>query len=386
MRSAVALFAAFTLLLAGCASVEDTTPDPTPLADFEAEANLEKRWSVSTGGAFNRRWIQLQPAIRDDVLYTVNVSGEVKAHNRDTGKRLWRSPMGQFVSSGVGVDDEHVYIGTQDGMLIALDRTDGERVWDRSMRGELLAPPAADEGVVIVRTVDGRVTALAPEDGERAWSFSSSVPELSLRGASQPVIIEGGVLVGLDNGRVRAVESRSGESFWETQVAEPEGRTPIDRMVDIDGRLGVGREMIYAAAYQGRVVQIEPRQGLVGWSREISSYVGLSLDERRVFVTDERGTVRALDKRDGSEQWQQEQLAWRGVSAPIPVPDTDWLVVSDRENHVHLLHREDGRIIARGRMEGRWGILSDPLVDDDGRIYIQGQGATVTAFDPVPRD
>lgn len=372
--------------LAGCAGVKDTRPPPTELQDYDREADLQRVWSGSTGGAFNRRWIRLTPVVDGDVLYTLNVSGELKAWDRERGRRLWRSHADAFVSAGVGLDDRHAYVGTQDGQLIAFARADGERVWERSMGGELLAAPAAGDGLVVVRTVDGRVTALDPDDGGRIWSYSYSVPSLSLRGGSAPVIVDGGVLVGLDNGRLVALEARSGEPFWETRVAQPEGRTPIDRMVDIDGELGVGRQLIYAAAYQGRVVQIDPRRGDIGWSREISSYVGLSVDDTQLYVTDDSGHVRALDKRNGAELWHQEQLAWRGVSVPVPVPGTDWLVVSDRENHVHLLARDDGRIVARARIDGRWGILSDPVVDADGRIYIQGQGATITVFRPEPRD
>ena len=386
MRHGLTLLCAVVLLAAGCAGVEDTTPPPTDLERFDAEADLVERWSGSTGGAFNRRWVRLAPVVEGDRLYTLNVSGELKAWNRERGRRIWRSHAGTVVSAGVGLDEDHAYIGTQDGRLIAYARDDGERAWERNMRGELLAQPAAARGMVVVRTVDGRVTALDPQDGSRLWSYSTSVPELSLRGASPPVIVEGGVLVGLDNGRVVALDERSGEVIWESRVAEPEGRTPIDRMVDIDGTIGIGREFIYAAAFQGRIVQIEPGRGEIGWSRSMSSYAGLRIDDRRIYVTDEAGRVHALDKRDGSVVWEQERLAWRGVSAPVPVPGTDWLVVSDHENYVHLLARDDGRIVGRARIEGRWGIRSDPVAAEDGWIYIQGQGATITAFEPVARD
>lgn len=386
MRDRSILLCTVVLLMAGCAGVEDTRPPPTELQSFEAEARLVERWSGITGGAFNRRWIRLAPAVDGEFVYTLSVSGEVRAWDRKRGRRVWSSHAGKEASAGLGLDAGQVYAGTQDGTLIAFSREDGERAWERGMGGELLARPGARDGLVVVRTVDGRVTALEPEDGSRRWNFSFSVPELSLRGASPPVVVDGGVVVGLDDGRVVALDGRSGEPFWTTRVAEPEGRTPIERMVDIDGTIGMGRELIYAVAYQGRLVQIDPGRGRIGWSRTLSSYVGLNVDGQRIYVTDDAGHVHALDPRDGSSLWQQEDLAWRGVSAPVPVPGTDWLVVSDRENHVHLLARDDGRIVARARIAGRWGILSDPVVGPDGWIYIQGQGSTITAFEPVARD
>lgn len=377
---------ALALLLGGCAGVEDTTPPPAELQSFDEEARLTEKWSGSTGDAFNRRWIRLSPVVDGEYLYTLNVAGQLTAWDRERGRREWRSEAGDWVSAGVGIDDEHLYVGTQDGKLIAFSRADGERVWDRSMGGELLAQPGAEGGLVVVRTVDGRVTALDARDGSRRWSFSSTVPALSLRGASPPVVVDGGVVVGLDNGRVVALEARTGEPFWEVTVTERSGPTPIERMVDIDGHIGIGRQLLYAAAYQGRIVQIDPQRGDIGWTRDLSSYTGLKADAERLYVSDEAGHVYALSKRDGAILWEQDELAWRGLSVPVPVPDTDWLVVSDRENFVHLLSRDDGRIVARARVDGRWGILSDPVVAEDGWIYIQGQGADVTAFEPRARN
>lgn len=387
IRRVLGLLPLLTVLFAvGCSSVKDTRPDPTPLEDFEVEAELDVLWSEHVGGAFTKRWTSLRPAVADERVFTVNRSGEVTAWERDKGRKIWRNNAEEFVSAGIGLDAEHVYVGTQGGRIIAFARDGGERVWDRAMEGELLAAPATGEGIVVVRTVDGRVTALDPSDGSREWRFSTSVPELTLRGVGRPVIVDGGVLVGLDDGRVVALEAGSGETFWESTVAESEGRSPIERMVDVDGAMGVGRRMIYAGAYQGRVVEIDPGRGRINWSRDISSYAGLNVDADRVYVTDEQDRVRALAQSDGDELWRQDALAWRGLSAPVPVPDTDWVVVTDRQSFVHLLDREDGTIVARARVDGRWPILADPVVDGEGRIYIQSQGARITVYETRSRD
>lgn len=387
IRRVLGLLPLLTVLVAvGCSSVKDTRPDPTPLEDFEAEAQLDVLWSEHVGGAFTKRWTSLSPAVADERVFTVNRSGEVTAWEREKGREIWRNNADEFVSAGIGLDAEHVYVGTQGGRVIAFARDGGERVWDRAMEGELLAAPATGEGIVVVRTVDGRVTALDPSDGSREWRFSTSVPELTLRGVGRPVIVDGGVLVGLDDGRVVALEAGTGETFWESTVAESEGRSPIERMVDVDGAIGAGRRMIYAGAYQGRVVEIDPGGGRINWSRDISSYAGLDVDADRVYVTDEQDRVRALAQNDGDELWRQDALAWRGLSAPVPVPGTDWLAVTDRQSFVHLLDREDGAIVARARVDGRWPILADPVVDGDGRIYIQSQGARITVYEPRSRD
>jgi len=386
MRNRFLCLCLLVLLVAGCSGVEDTSPEPTPLADYEREARLDELWIGSTGDAFNQKWTRLFPVAAEDALYTVNIAGQVTAWERDSGRKKWRSETGQWVSAGVGLGPDNVYVGTPDGKMVAFRRSDGERLWSHSVGGELVAAPAAGRDVVVARTVDGRVTAVEPGSGERRWTFSYTVPSLSLRGAGTPLVVPGGVIVGLDDGRVVALNGETGEMVWETRISEPEGPTPIERMVDIDGTLGVGRNRLYASAFQGRLVEIDPSQGRIGWSRTIPSYVGANADGERLYVTDQDGRVHALDQTSGRSAWTQEALAYRGVSAPVPVPGTDWLAVTDRENYVHLLARDDGRVVARTRIPGRWGILSDPAVDPDGNIFVQGRGARIIAFEPRALD
>lgn len=368
------------LITVGCARVKDTTPPPTPLESFQAEVRLSESWSAGTGNAFNKHWVQLDPLISGDRIFTANVGGQVTAFDLGSGSRLWRAEAGAWLSAGIGGDDGQVYAGTQEGELVAWSMDDGGERWRRHMRGELLATPMARDGRLIVRTADGRVVSLHPRDGARRWSHSHSVPPLSLRGGGRPVIVAGGVLVGQSNGRVVALADDDGNALWEVAVGDPAGRTPIERMIDIDGLLGIGHGSVFAASYQGEIARIDPARGQIRWSREMSSYRGMTVDSDRVYVTDAAGHVHALSPDDGSTHWRQERLAWRGLTAPIPVPDTPWLVLADMEGYIHLLARSDGRIVGRYRT-GRWGIMAEPVVDDEGRIFVQTRGARLYAFE-----
>ncbi len=374
MRAARAACGMLLLLLAGCSSVEDTAVPPAELPDYERAARLEIVWRRNVGSAFNEKWIRIGPAVRGDVAYAANVDGVVGAFAIADGESLWRVQLETRLSAGVGVDEDRVYVGSAEGEVIALDRGgDGER-WRHAAGGELLAPPVAQDGLVVVRTVDGRVIALSAVDGAVRWSHSSDVPSLSLRGNSRPLIVPGGVLVGLDNGRVIALSAGSGEPIWETEVAPPEGRSPIERMVDIDGSIDLGRNVIYAATYQGQVAEIEPQRGRIQWSREMSSYFGLRFDTERLYVTNADGHVVAMRPGSGTVLWRQEKLHHRRLTAPIPVPETPWLALGDFEGYVHLLSRGDGRIVARIGVGG-FGVLADPVPAGDGRLLVQTQGA-----------
>jgi len=377
MRRAALLL--LLLALGGCSFTQDTAAPPNELTSYEQGAVLQEAWSGVTGDAFNRRWVRMVPYAAGDRLYTADVAGQVSAWRPGNGDLRWRTDVGDWLSAGVGGGDGAVYVGTSKGTVIALSAKDGSERWRQDVKGELLAPPATGEGMVVVRTVDGRIVALDPKDGSRLWTYSADVPSLTLRGNGKPIVVPGGVLAGLDNGKVIALSDKGGRPLWEATVAPPQGRSPIDRMVDIDGALGVGRGVLYAATYQGRIAQIEPNQGQIQWSRDMSSYAGLDVDGQRVYVTDADSNVRALDPDSGATLWRQDKLAHRRLTAPIVIPGTNFLVVGDYDGYVHVLSRADGRIVARRRVDG-FGILADPVPLSDGRFAVQTQGAHVVVL------
>ena len=379
----VLLLPALCLLLAACSVTEDTAAPPTELTGYERGARLDRVWSAGTGNAFNRHWVRMSPVKLGDTLYAANVGGQVNAWDVSSGRRHWRAEVGTWLSAGVGATEQYVYVGSTEGTVIALDAGDGTEAWRADVNGELLAPPAANEDLLVVRTVDGRVIAMDPADGTRRWSYSTDVPSLSLRGNGEPVLVPGGVLLGLDNGKVLALAAANGQRAWQATVAEPSGRSPVDRMVDVDGALGFGRSEVYAATYQGEVVRLEPQQGNVSWSREMSSYAGLKVDGERVYISNADSHVMALDPDSGNTLWRQDKLAHRRLTAPVPIPGTDFLAVADFDGYVHILTRADGRIVNRTRA-GDFGVLADPVPLGEGRFAVQTQGADLAVYDLRP--
>ncbi len=370
--------------LAGCSTTEDTAAPPSELPDFEAGARIATVWQGRTGSIFNERWIRLQPWRGEGVLVSANVGGQVTARDPDSGKRLWKRQLDDWISAGVAGDDDYAYVGARDGDVVAMDLTDGSEHWRRDVSGELLAQPAPADGYVVVRTVDGRIIALERDDGARRWTYNSDVPSLSLRGKSRPVPVPGGVLVGLDNGRLVALQGEVGRPIWESRIQEPTGDSPIARLVDIDGSIAAGRRAVYAVTYQGKLARIRPQEGEIAWSEEMSSYTGLRIDGQRLYLTEANSHVRAVSPSDGQTLWRQDKLAHRRLTAPVPIPGTDYLIVGDYNGYVHVITRADGRIVARHRPGDSFGILADAVAVDDGRVAIQTRGGELAVLSVRP--
>lgn len=374
-RAAILLFG--LLAIVGCASRSVREP-PSPLFDFLPRANIESVWTADVGSAAGRH-LNLRPALYDGVVYAADAKGQVSAYRADTGRRVWEVELSVPVSGAVGVGDGLVLIGTRRGALIALDATSGKEVWREAVSSEVLAPATASRGVVAVQTVDGKLAGLSVKDGKRLWLYDRAEPALSLRGTGAPVIVDDVVLSGFASGRLVGVQLRDGRVLWELPISQPRGRNEIERLVDVDGSPIVQGEMLYAVGYRGKLVAVNLRAGSVAWSRDISSYSNLALDDKNIYLTDDVGQVHAFDRRSGASGWRQDKLRGRGVSAPMYVDGR--LVVGDVEGYVHYLAPDDGSLLARYRVGG--GPVRAGVVDGD-MLYVSASD-TLAALRAVSR-
>lgn len=370
------------LLLGGCSWVagilggEDNSEPPVPLVELEDPLELEELWSERVGVGYDEYFINLLPVSAEGRLFVADHKGRVLALDSLTGKELWERKTGVHVSAGPGAGEGLVLLGTSNAEVLALNAEDGELRWKARVSSEVLAVPQIDLGRVIVQTVDGNVTALDAGSGEQLWIYDRSVPVLSLRGTSTPAVELGMVVAGFANGKLVALSAEKGFVGWESNVAIPQGRSELERIVDIDGDPVIVGTAVYVVTYQGRVAVVDLQNGNAGWTRDMSSYVGLGVDFSQVYATDADSNVWALSRSTGSTVWRVQDLAYRRLTAPQPF--NDYVAVGDYAGYVHLLSRYDGSIAGRVRVD-KEGIRARPLVVDD-ILYVYGNGGKLAAY------
>jgi outer membrane protein assembly factor BamB len=228
----------------------------------------------------------------------------------------------------------------------------------------------------VVRTIDGRFIGLDTESGERLWIYTYTVPALTLRGTAAPLLAQGVAITGLDTGKLLVLSLQDGTPVWEKRIAPPQGRTELERLVDIDAEPRVMDSVLYIVTYQGNVTAIDLRNGNTLWSRDFSSYSGLDVDTRQVYITDDNDTVWALDRRSGGTLWKQTALNRRTLSTPVV--NGNYVVVGDFEGYLHWLDTTDGRLVGRVRAD-KEGIAAAPVVRDN-ILYVLSNRGTLSAF------
>jgi outer membrane protein assembly factor BamB len=350
------LLTAAGLLASGCATVSDTldTLNPfsgsgvkmAPLPSITPSVEARRLWSASAGKAGDYVFV---PAVVDKAVFVAGRDGTIS--RLEEGKTVWKVDTGHVLSAGVGANSRLVVVGTPKGDVMAYSATDGKALWQAKVSSEVLAAPAIGDDGVAVRSGDNRVFLLDAGDGGRKWVYQRATPTLSIRGAGSPIFADRFVFVGFPGGRLVALSMQNGAPVWEGPVAMPKGTTELDRVADVVAPPVVDGGQICAVAFQGRVACFDLGQGgALVWSREISSTVGLALDGRYLFVTDDKGAVHALDRLSGSSLWKQDKLLNRRVSGPAV--HRGLVAVADGEGVVHFLSREDGSFAARLKTDG----------------------------------
>jgi outer membrane protein assembly factor BamB len=377
------LLAAVILLCApGCSWIgdylagADNAIPPAELLPVDHPITIRKLWDTRVGSGTEGAYIRLLPAIDEGRIYAASHDGVVMALDIVNGQPVWKTDTQLAITAGVGLGDGLVLVGTDKGQVLALAETDGTEVWRAQVSSEILATPRAAQNVVVVRSVDGRFTGFSAHNGERLWIYTATeLPALTLRGASAPLLAPGIVIAGLGSGKLLVLSLDKGKPLSQRPIATPHGRTDLERLVDVSEPKVAG-STLYAAAYQGNITAIDLHDGNTLWSRDISSYVGLDADANRVYITDDRDAVWALDHRQGGTLWKQEELTGRKLSTPTV--SEDYLIVGDFEGYLHWLDTENGRIVGRIQVDGK-GINAAPLARG-GIIYVLTAGGTLSAL------
>ncbi|MBS1154681.1 MAG: bamB [Proteobacteria bacterium] len=370
-RSLIA--ASVVVLLAGCGTTSNV-PKPSPLPAVQSKAAVQVSWRQSLGSVLDAR---LQPAVRADAIAALSGEKRLVLLDAQTGNERWQVALPSPAAGGVGLGDDLVVVGTLKGDILAYGREAKQR-WTARASSEVIAPPVIAGTLVLVRGGDGRLTAYAATDGTVKWVYSRQQPALQLRSFAAPVVVDDVVYYGQAGGRLAALSLKDGRVLWEAQVAQPRGVSEIERIADVVAAPVVQGNLVCAVAYQGRVACFNVQNGSLAWSREASSWSGLTMDAKAVYVTDDKGQLLAYERNSGRNLWRQGGLAARVVSGPAVIGRT--LVVGDYQGYAHFIDAEDGSFVAQQSTDGGAVVVTPQVVGErwlvqtqKGGLYLLGQ-------------
>jgi outer membrane protein assembly factor BamB len=362
-------------MLAGCSlfSSKETKNLPAPLVELKNPSlNPKVVWKYSVGKSGNAVFT---PALSGDSIYVADADGVLVRLNAATGKEIWRIKTGVDLTAGVGADGDVVVVGGVKGQILAYD-TNGKQLWKAQASSEVLSSPEAGSGMVVVRSVDNMITGFDAKTGARKWNVARTTPALTLRNAPGMVISGQNAYIAQPGGKLLALNLAGGLQRFEVVVGEPRGATELERVTDIAGAPVIYEKDVCAVSYQGRVACFDATTGAPHWSKATSSDKGVAVDQRFVFVSDDKGGVGAYSRENGANAWKNDKLSYRVLSTPVSYGRT--VAVGDYQGYIHFLSREDGAFIGRVATDGS-AINADPIIAGTNLIF-QTQSGTVTAL------
>lgn len=373
MRSLLAV--ACVSLIAGCGFWGGSDEvEPAALVNFEPQNSVSVRWSASVGSGPGSRFHQMVPSIDGDRIFAADSNGTVSAFDRNTGARAWTINLKEPIVGGVGAGFGQVMLTTRSGQVVSLNANDGKELWRHQLASEVTAQPQINRELVVLQQINGRVTALDRMTGEHRWSFDAQVPALTLRGSGIPLVAADVTFVGMANGRIAALDNTDGQMIWDQRVSLNEGRSDLERIVDINSRPTIVNNILYVVGYQGRLLAINPFNAQAIWAQNISSYRGLASGFGNIYVVDAQGHVHAYDAASGASVWSQTELTHRRLTSPAVLGTS--VVVGDREGYLHFLSQVNGGFVARHRVDSS-GLQGDLLVRDNILYVLSNAGRLV---------
>ena len=350
---------------------------PAELLDVVSETTINRNWRINVGNGQGDNYKKLTPVVDGGFVFAASDDGEIIAVNTINGDLMWQTEVENSITGGVGAGDGIVMIGTEAAELIVFNQSNGEEVWRASVSSEILSQPKTNGDIVVAQTVDGKLIALNREDGMQRWTYETTLPALTLRGTSSPILTsEGTVVAGFSNGILVSVAAEDGVYVWEERVAVPDGQYDIERVIDVDGELLVDGSRILAASYQGNLMAFDIASGQIVWGMEASSYHGMDQGFGNIYYSDDKSHLIALRNNSSDVVWQNEELQYRDLTAPKTI--SNYVAIADYEGYLHLISQIDGRIVGRTRIDND-GIRSN-LIDDDGKLIVYGNSGSLVSL------
>lgn len=351
-------------LLVGCSSnkVKEAKPNPLPKIQQQQSLNLVFSQSVSSTNAAEA--LRLQLDTDNGVIFAIDPDGQVSAYK---GKeRLWKSKITkQELTAGVEAAEGIVIIGNRKGQLFALDQMTGEQKWTAQLSGAILSLSLIQSGRVITIANDGTVFAHDAVTGQQVWAYKLPNVQFSLRGQPAPVALdERTVLVASANAYVYGLDVISGVPRFQRRVAISEGRSDIQRLIDIVGDPVVAGQYLVTTSFQGQVTVTDLATQRVVWSEDASSTNRPEVAEDKVFISTVDGKLNAYNLATGELVWQNEELLNRQLSNPVVLGQN--LVVGDLDGVLHLIDPASGKLVGRAKTSGE--VQSLRVIND--QLYV----------------
>ena len=384
MQSAIKLILIFSfILLTSCFfgpvkelkfQIEDSFEDEidnekiTQLVEIANEINYEIIWEQNVGESISKNF---KIAHCKNLIFSGEKNGYIHTINAIDGKILWKKNIGQTIIAGTACDNKNFYFVTADGFVWAVDHF-GQNSW-KTFIGQIFSVPMVQEESIFLKTSGNTFYSLNALNGKLNWMYQAQVPPLTIKSWGEMNYANEILYAGLPGGKCLALNSNNGSLIWESTFSPPEGSSDIDRANDVTSQPIIDEYFIYIVSSTGKVASVDKKNGSVIWSRNLSSFYGLSFfSNNHLIVTHNAGALYLLDKNDGKVSWRNGDYLGRDIKRGTPYLENH--IYGDYEGYIHFINRNSGK--TTGRLKINNASIIDNLAEDNF-LYVMDKAANI---------
>ncbi len=355
-----------------------------------AVSGFKPAWTsdIGSGGGYRAK-LTAQPLVQDGTVYTMDSDGVVCAFDFARGSRRWRmetaadDSRSSNIGGGIALEAGRIYATTGRGDALALEADTGRIVWRKPIGVPARSAPSLANGRMHFTTLDDQLLALSLPTGERVWGYTGTSSATTVLADASPAIADGFVVAGFGSGELITVRAESGVLSWSDSLASSRGRNSSLDLSAIRALPVISNGRVYAIGVGGIIVALDLRSGRRLWERDIGGSQTPWLVGDWLFVQTSGQSLAAIDANDGRVRWLQDLPRWDNPAKqrdPIfwsgPLMANGKLVLAGTSQVAVSVNPTDGRILGTQEMSSAVSVApvaaagSLLILADDGTLQV----------------
>lgn len=329
------------------------------LVNRKLPEQVDLKWKIEGINKWTHTAAKSSPVLTRDGIVVGGDTGTVH-HFSKLGKPKWASatePSENGIHGTAAVKNGKVFIGAYDGAVYSYDLETGKKLWRTKLGDAIGSSPLLYDGKLYVSVEtnepSGIMAILDPEDGDLLWKDTRITDHPHSSVAVSP---KAGVFtVGSNDGYLYSwkLGSQDFNGKFKTEGA-------IKGPIAVDGHtavFGSWDEKVYS-------VNLSTMESEWTFSAEADVMSGASIGEKgTVYIGSHDTQFYALNGTTGEKVWEFDTAGWITGS---PTLTENAVVFGSKDNHLYAVNRSDGSPI--WSFEASGDVTSAPAITKDGKV------------------
>lgn len=183
-------------------------PDASKKPDFSVNdefPQVKPVWLNRTGVG-----IYGSPVFYKKQLFVADDLGQITSYRAKDGKLEWRTKVGHRILGTPDVQDNVLVFGSADSFIYGLNTKTGKIIWQVKAEAPVLGAVTIHNGVAFIGASDGVFRAIDIKTGRLVWNYKDVKGYVE----TKPLVAEGRVIFGAWDNTLYALDEKTGTPSW----------------------------------------------------------------------------------------------------------------------------------------------------------------------------